>query len=136
VGWTIYGTSAAGGEPSLEAAQAAFKSRFEQLRGKLTRENPGAIYIRGMSNRYVPPPPDDPPDPSTLTLAELCDRLEGFELECPGGPLENVVEWIELRRRLGACLLHVLSAACWHLRTWRIYEYTRMQEAFERERLR
>jgi len=41
-----------------------------------------------------------PPDPSNMTPAELFDRLEDYEFECPGGPLANADEWIELRRRL------------------------------------
>jgi hypothetical protein len=37
-----------------------------------------------------------------MKTAELCNGLERYEFECPGGPLKNTVEWIELRRRLGA----------------------------------
>jgi hypothetical protein len=44
----------------------------------------------------------EPPNPATMTPQELCDRLEEYEFTCPGGELKNTVEWIELRRRLGA----------------------------------
>jgi hypothetical protein len=49
----------------------------------------------------MPPAPPEPPDPTTMTLEELCDRLEAYEFECLGGELKNTVEWSELRRRLG-----------------------------------
>ena len=44
----------------------------------------------------------EPSDPATMTAQELCDRLEEYEFRCRGGDLKNTVEWIELRRRLGA----------------------------------
>jgi hypothetical protein len=46
-------------------------------------------------------PPTEPLDLAVMTPAELCDRLEEYELEFPGGPLKNTVKWIEIRRRLG-----------------------------------
>jgi len=59
-------------------------------------------YIDAMAKNVPPTPPIDPPDPLKMTSAELFDRLEKYEFECPGGPLRNAVEWIELRRRFGA----------------------------------
>ena len=41
-------------------------------------------------------------DPAAMTAGQLCNALERAKFECPGGPLKNTVEWIELRRRLGA----------------------------------
>ena len=57
-----------------------------------------------------PSRPTEPPDPATMTPTELCDRLEDYKFECPGGTLKNCDEWIELRRCLGA------PSARWHHR--------------------
>lgn len=32
----------------------------------------------------------------------LLDRIEAYGFECEAGPLKNCVEWIELKKRLGA----------------------------------
>ena len=32
----------------------------------------------------------------------LCDDIENHKVRCEAGPLANCVEWIELRRKLGA----------------------------------
>ncbi len=45
-----------------------------------------------------------------MTPTELCDRLDDYKFECPGGTLKNCDEWIELRRCLGA------PFARWHHR--------------------
>ena len=57
-----------------------------------------------------PSRPTEPPDLATMTPTELCDRLEDYKFECPGGTLKNCDEWIELRRCLGA------PSARWHHR--------------------
>jgi hypothetical protein len=48
-----------------------------------------------------PSPSTEPLDVATMTPAELCNRLEEYEFQCPGGALNHCDEWIELRRRVG-----------------------------------
>lgn len=40
----------------------------------------------------------DKPEP---TIPELIAAIEAYRFECEAGPLENCVEWRELKRRLG-----------------------------------
>lgn len=39
-------------------------------------------------------------DVSKVSTKDLLDRLEAYGFECEAGPLENCVDWQELKRRL------------------------------------
>ena len=94
-----------GNAATEDEAKAAWKRCWESAdtpiqsaaRAK-TPENPSTAYIAGMVSNTPP----TRPDPATMTPEELCDRLEEYEFKCPGGEPKNTVEWIEIRRRLGA----------------------------------
>jgi hypothetical protein len=64
----------------------------------MTPKTVGPPYISGMSNSLER---SNQRDISALGIAELIDSLERYDFECQGGPLSNVVDWRELRARLG-----------------------------------
>lgn len=37
-----------------------------------------------------------------FTRAELVARIQTYRFKCPGGPLANCVEWIELQQRVAS----------------------------------
>jgi hypothetical protein len=64
----------------------------------MTPKTVGPPYISGMSNSTEL---SNQRDISALSIPELIDSLERYDFECQGGPLSNVVDWRELRARLG-----------------------------------
>jgi hypothetical protein len=82
--WTIYGTSGAGGEPSLEAAQAAFKTRFAKNCGGLSRR---------FATRFV----------------QNCGLLKGVPREQYGSSKCNAYEFKCMRLGLAVVAVAIIS---------------------------